>query len=186
MAHDKYYKILGLRPGITDEGELKKFYKKLAIKYHPDRGGDEEKFKQVCEAYEIIIGKRKLSRHEERQQAQEATQSHQQRQQPQRPQWQTSPPRRRSPPPPRRQPREVEYSYDVHSRCESCEGQGQFVESCVLCDGTGNIVGLNESGAVCVVRCMKCRYGVKKVFYCEDCKGEGKVYERTRKGYHWV
>lgn len=47
------YKVLGLQPGASKE-EAKKAYRKLAMKHHPDRGGDESKFKEVTEAYERI------------------------------------------------------------------------------------------------------------------------------------
>jgi len=47
------YKILGVDRN-TDEKELKKAYKAKAMKYHPDRGGDENKFKELNEAYDIL------------------------------------------------------------------------------------------------------------------------------------
>lgn len=47
------YNVLGVQPGCS-ESELKSAYKKLAMKHHPDRGGDEEEFKRVTEAYEMI------------------------------------------------------------------------------------------------------------------------------------
>lgn len=48
-----YYEILELDESalITD---IKKAYKKLAIKNHPDKGGDPEKFNKICEAYQIL------------------------------------------------------------------------------------------------------------------------------------
>ena len=59
---EKYYKVLGLNPGSTEE-EIKKAYRKLAIKYHPDKNPDdtqaEEKFKEITEAYKILTGKQK-------------------------------------------------------------------------------------------------------------------------------
>lgn len=52
---DKYYKILGLKPGASQE-QIKKAYRKSAMKYHPDReGGDAEKFLLIFEAYEYLI-----------------------------------------------------------------------------------------------------------------------------------
>lgn len=48
-----YYKILGLSNGATDD-EIKKAYRKLAMKHHPDRGGSEEQFKDIATAYEIL------------------------------------------------------------------------------------------------------------------------------------
>ena len=52
-----YYKILGLEKGAS-ESEIKKSYRKLAQKYHPDKNkGDKEsekKFKELSEAYEVL------------------------------------------------------------------------------------------------------------------------------------
>lgn len=50
------YLILGLEENIGDEHEIRRAYKKLALKYHPDKPtGDAEKFNQVAAAYEAII-----------------------------------------------------------------------------------------------------------------------------------
>lgn len=57
MAKRDYYEVLGISRD-ADEREIKKAYKRLAMKYHPDRNKDdksaEEKFKEVKEAYEIL------------------------------------------------------------------------------------------------------------------------------------
>ncbi|MEZ4936878.1 MAG: DnaJ domain-containing protein [Crocinitomicaceae bacterium] len=51
---DKYYHILGLQPGASQE-DIKKAYRQSAMKYHPDReGGDAEKFLLIFEAYEYL------------------------------------------------------------------------------------------------------------------------------------
>ena len=47
------YKILGV-PENADKDQLKKAYRKLAAQHHPDKGGDEDKFKEVNEAYSIL------------------------------------------------------------------------------------------------------------------------------------
>lgn len=55
MSKD-YYKILGISKNATTD-EIKKAYRKLALQYHPDRGGDKEteaKFKEASEAYQIL------------------------------------------------------------------------------------------------------------------------------------
>lgn len=54
-----YYKILGVDKNATKE-EIREAYRKLALKYHPDRsGGDEEKFKEIVEAYSILSDDKK-------------------------------------------------------------------------------------------------------------------------------
>ncbi|CAF2992126.1 unnamed protein product [Rotaria socialis] len=56
-----FYKILGLSKGASDD-DIKKAYRKLALKYHPDKNKDpgaEEKFKEVAEAYEILCDPKK-------------------------------------------------------------------------------------------------------------------------------
>lgn len=63
MAKRDYYEVLGVERGAS-EAELKKAYRRLAMKYHPDRNPDdkaaEEKFKEANEAYEVLsdAGKR--------------------------------------------------------------------------------------------------------------------------------
>ena len=48
-----YYKILGIQRSATLE-DIKKAYRSLAHKHHPDKGGDENKFKEVGEAYQVL------------------------------------------------------------------------------------------------------------------------------------
>jgi DnaJ-class molecular chaperone len=60
---DKYYAILELNNQATDD-DIKKAYKRLAIKHHPDKNPDnkadsEETFKKVAQAYEILSNKAK-------------------------------------------------------------------------------------------------------------------------------
>lgn len=48
-----YYQILGVQKSATDE-DIKKAYRKLAMKHHPDRGGDPKQFQEIQEAYNVL------------------------------------------------------------------------------------------------------------------------------------
>ena len=58
-----YYQILGI-PQTASEDEIKKAYRKLAHKYHPDKGGDEKKFNQINESYQILSNKEKKNQYD--------------------------------------------------------------------------------------------------------------------------
>jgi molecular chaperone DnaJ len=63
MAKD-YYNILGVEKGASKD-DLKKAFHKLAHKYHPDKkGGDEAKFKEVNEAYQVLSDEQKRSNYD--------------------------------------------------------------------------------------------------------------------------
>jgi len=56
-----YYKILGISKGASED-DVRKAYRKMALKFHPDKNksaGAEEKFKEIAEAYEVLSDKRK-------------------------------------------------------------------------------------------------------------------------------
>jgi DnaJ-class molecular chaperone len=52
------YKILDLEKNASPE-DIRKAYRKLAVKHHPDKGGDQEKFKEISAAYEILSDEEK-------------------------------------------------------------------------------------------------------------------------------
>ena len=68
MSKRDYYEVLGVSKGVS-EAELKKAYRKLAMKYHPDRNkGDadaEKKFKEAAEAYEILRDPQKRAQYDQ-------------------------------------------------------------------------------------------------------------------------
>ena len=60
MGRD-FYQILGVQRGASED-EIKKAYRKMALKYHPDKNkspGAEEKFKEIALAFEVLKDKKK-------------------------------------------------------------------------------------------------------------------------------
>jgi molecular chaperone DnaJ len=59
-----YYEILGVKKDASAD-EIKKAFRRAAVEHHPDRGGDEAKFKEVNEAYEVLKDESKRKRYDQ-------------------------------------------------------------------------------------------------------------------------
>src|SRR5574338_1125287 len=68
MAKRDYYEVLGVNRDASEE-DIKKAYRKLAMKWHPDRNPDkpkaEEKFKEAKEAYEVLCDAQKRAAYDQ-------------------------------------------------------------------------------------------------------------------------
>lgn len=66
-SNKTYYEILGVSSQASTD-EIKKAFKKLAVKHHPDAGGDEAVFKEISEAYEVLSDPKKRKEYDQYQQ----------------------------------------------------------------------------------------------------------------------
>lgn len=64
MSKKDYYEVLGISKSASDD-EIKKAFRRNAIKHHPDKGGEEAKFKEINEAYEVLKDDKKRQRYDQ-------------------------------------------------------------------------------------------------------------------------
>jgi curved DNA-binding protein len=65
MANEKnLYEVLGVAKDATTD-EINKAFRKLAVKYHPDAGGDAEQFKKISQAYEVLSDPKKRAEYDQ-------------------------------------------------------------------------------------------------------------------------
>jgi molecular chaperone DnaJ len=64
MPKRDYYEVLGVSKSASAD-EIKKAFRRLAVEHHPDRGGDEAKFKEINEAYEVLKDESKRKRYDQ-------------------------------------------------------------------------------------------------------------------------
>jgi molecular chaperone DnaJ len=180
-----YYEILGVGK-MADQNTMKKAYRELSMKYHPDHGGDEEKFKELNEAYSTLSDPEKRKDYD-----------NPMRQMGGFPFGDMFGFRGRQPGPPNiNAPRRgqniiMEHPLPVHDfifggkfkvdfsfrdACPDCTGTGaEEKETCVNCKGLGQIIeihrqqGMTMKSARACPACMGRGFTAKKK--CESCKG---------------
>lgn len=64
VDNEAFYKSLGVAQD-ADEAEIKKAYRKLALKHHPDKGGDVDKFKEISAAFEVLSDPEKRKKYDQ-------------------------------------------------------------------------------------------------------------------------
>lgn len=64
MSKRDYYEVLGVGKGASAD-EIKKAFRRAAVEHHPDKGGDEAKFKEINEAYEVLKDTGKRQRYDQ-------------------------------------------------------------------------------------------------------------------------
>lgn len=188
------YSVLGVSRSASPE-EIKKAFKKLSLKYHPDRpSGDEEKFKQITEAYTTLTNP-------------EAKQQHD---------FQSDPfshfgdifseffgeVRRPGKQSQTKVPKDIELAIEITLKdlycgsnqtktfirqihCDTCNGQGYKITPCKACNGSGRI-GQKQGNMYFSSTCRMCRGigGVKNQdSRCQDCSGQGYTTEQDQKTF---
>jgi molecular chaperone DnaJ len=169
---ENLYEVLGLSENATSD-EIKKTYRKLAMEHHPDKGGDEEKFKKISQAYDTLGDENKRTQYDNQRKNPFGNMfddffnnnSHQQRK--------TNSPEKLI---------NIEigaiesylgvektFEYDRKVKCDTCDGNGGERQKCHGCNGVGFTVITMGSGFF------------KQILRqpCNVCRGVGEVYKRV-------
>lgn len=172
---ENYYEVLGVSENATAE-EIKKNYRKLALEHHPDKGGNEDTFKKISEAYEILGDESKKQNYDH------------QRKNPFRGGgnifedfFNSFNNQNRTPSVPDKiieleisvldsyNSVEKSFSYSKNDRCGDCSGIGGEKMKCQTCNGSGHVTMRMGNGFF------------TQVFHqpCNHCKGVGFVYKKV-------
>lgn len=180
------YKILEVPRSASDD-EIKKAYRKLSKKYHPDnkQTGDEEKFKEISNAYEVLSDKNKKAAYDN-------------------PGfggpwsggfnpfdmfWKqntvVNPPRDIECKVQGPSDSKITINYQTKTSCKACNGEGGDTVACPNCNGTGHIVKTMQQGFMVsqtVEICIDCKGTGRKITNkCPNCNGEGfHIHDREK------
>lgn len=187
------YKVLGIKRD-ADKDTIKKAYRKLAMKHHPDKGGDEDKFKNINEAYSILTDDTKRQQYEASQRGN--------------PFGGGFPPgfdpfeafRKAAQPRQRQQGKDAKdnelgfsirvtldqikkgtkqrMKFNREVKCRPCNGKGGFrEEQCKFCEGRGMEIRRTQHGFI-QIGCRACS-GVGTIFaeFCGTCRGQGLLHK---------
>jgi molecular chaperone DnaJ len=206
MAKD-YYGILGINKDATPE-EIKKSYRKLSMKYHPDKNPDnkeaEEKFKEISEAYSVLSNPKKRKEYDNplhnmgnssfdgfdelfkhMHAAHFSYEAHNHRRE-------NMPIRGRDLKYMKElnlidfiRGAEISFNISYEDVCQKCNGTGaKDTKQCGTCNGVGKIIESTQQDGVnfrSVRICHICRGTGKEVLTkCDDCGGSGRVYVNDR------
>ena len=185
------YKILGVEKNATKD-EIKKAYRQLAKKYHPDVSNDdkdlEEKFKEISEAYEILSDEKKRKEFDRFGQVNRNQRTHSayhdyfDRQN----SYGQRAPRRKTIHPDIRVGLRIDLSKSIFGgeetfqivrgiACDACKCVGGTVseDNCSECNGSGKLVMNVNPTTQFYATCGKCEGSGKEFFTCKECKGQG-------------
>ena len=167
MNNDNYYDVLGVDEKATQE-DIKKAYRNLAKENHPDKGGDEEKFKKITEAYDTIGDANKRNQYDNQRSnsfgGNFADMFHAFNQQRQRQENHTSVITVNISVLDSYLSRNKQITYKRKTNCNVCSGTGGEKKVCHTCNGVGSIMKQMGTGMFVQVVNMT----------CETCSGTGK------------
>ena len=194
------YEILGVNTSASAD-DIKKSYRKLAMEHHPDRGGDEDTFKEISEAYSVLSNDQQRREYDMRRA--NPRRHHQQQQghvdisdifqsmfnQRRAYQQYRQPPKRQQPQAP--QDRDIKFKLGVNleqikngatqkinfqrsEKCEDCKGiGGEERRECGICEGTG-VETARDGQFIRQFNCRMCHSrGIVFSKICHVCQGAG-------------